>query len=54
MQPGVMQVIRKKRKLWKTYSYTKDFSDYQAYKQVKKNVKNAVKCTKKNLRKNKS
>ena len=28
MQKGIMKVIRKKRKLWKTYSDTKEFSDY--------------------------
>ena len=47
-----MKVIRKKRKLWKTYSNTKEFPDYLAYKQVEKTVKNSVKNAKKTLKKN--
>ena len=39
MQKGIMKVIRKKRKLWKTYSNSKEFSDYLPYKQVEKKLK---------------
>lgn len=55
MTQNVMRVIRKKKRLFKHYSSTKEYRDYLEYKkaenQVKKTVRNAKKSFEKNLSK---
>ena len=46
MNGNIMRVIRKKRRLWKSYKLTKDYQQYVSYKHVEKEVRNAVKRAK--------
>ena len=56
MKRNVLRLIRKKRRLWKHYTSSKDCSkDYEqfdAYKKVQSDVRKAVKKAKKDLRRN--
>ena len=38
MQKNVLRIIRKKKRLWKTYQKSKDYEEYLAYKCVEKEV----------------
>ena len=49
MNKNVMRVIRKKRRLWKVYTQTRDYSEYVAYKQVEKCVQKTVRRAKRNF-----
>ena len=46
---NVMQVIRKKKRLWKRYSTSHDYQSYIAYKQVQNETKSAVRKAKRDL-----
>ena len=48
---NVLRIIRKKRRLWRTYSATKDYQDFQAYREVEKHVQKAVRRAKCNFEK---
>ena len=48
MNNSVMRTIRKKRRLWKHYTTTKDHSDYIAYKAVEREAIKSVRKAKKN------
>ena len=43
LNKNVMRIIRKKRKLWKSYTNSRDHEDYLAYKNVKGSVKKSIK-----------
>lgn len=45
-------ILRKKRRLWKTYKETKNYGEFQAYKKAEKMVKDSVRKAKKNFEKN--
>ena len=47
-----MRTVRKKRRLWRTYTETRDYQDFLAYKKVEDHVKKAVRNAKKSLEKN--
>ena len=49
MNQNIMRTIRKKRRLWKTYTSTRDYQQYQAYKKVEQQVQNAVNSAKRKL-----
>ena len=46
MNARIMRTIRKKRRLWKRYSQSKDYDDHQAYKTVEKEVQRSVRQAK--------
>ena len=46
MTRNVLRVVRKKRRLWKTYTTTNDYAEFQAYKHVENEVKKAVRNAK--------
>ena len=46
LTPNVMRAVRKKRRLWKTYTLSNDYAEYMAYKRVEKEVKKAVRHAK--------
>ena len=56
MSRNIMRLIRKKRRLWKTYSshdyYSKDYESWQSYKKVQSDVKKAVKEAKRKFERN--
>lgn len=47
MTKNTLRTIRKKRRLWKVYRETKDHAEYLAYKNMEKEVKDAVRKAKK-------
>lgn len=49
MNQNIMRTIRKKRRLWRTYTDTRDYQQYQAYKKIEQEVQNAVKRAKRKL-----
>ena len=55
MTKNIMRLLRKKRRLWKTYTsheyYREDFESWQAYKNVQTEVKKAVRQEKRKLEK---
>ena len=46
MNAKIMRTIRKKRKLWKKYSESRDYDDHQAYKKVENVVQHSVRNAK--------
>ena len=56
MKRNVLRLIRKKRRLWKHYTSSKDcskdYEQFEAYKKVQSDVRKAVKKAKKDLRRN--
>ena len=51
MQRNVMRVLRKKKRLWKSYTSSQDYQSYLAYKQVQKTANALVKKAKKDFEK---
>ena len=51
MNSGCLRVVRKKRRLWRTYSQTQDYEDFLAYKKVEERVRKAVRNAKRNKKK---
>ena len=51
MNSNILRVIRKKRRLWKVYKASKDYSEYLAYKKVENEVKSIVRNAKRNFEK---
>ena len=51
MTRNVLRLIRKKRRLWRWYSSSRDYQEYMAYKQVQDEVKKSVKNAKRNFEK---
>ena len=53
MNRNIMRMIRRKRRLWRSYSTEqrtrKDFASFQAFKKVQKEVEKAVKAAKRKL-----
>ena len=53
MNKNIMRMIRKKRRLWRSYSTDqrtrKDFASFEAFKKVQKEVEKAVKAAKRKL-----
>ena len=49
MQQNVMRIIRKKKRLWKTYKESKDYKEYLAYKKVEREVRAIVRKAKRKL-----
>ena len=47
MQQNIIRTIRKKRRLWKTYTKSKDYEEYLAYKKVEKETRSLVRKAKK-------
>ena len=56
MNKKILRMIRKKRRLWKSYSTEKrtkrDFASFQAFKKVQKEVEKAVRKAKQKLERN--
>ena len=46
MTPAIMRIIRKKRRLWKTYTSTSDYQAYLNYKEVENTVRKSVRNAK--------
>ena len=46
MKPNIMRTIRKKRRLWKTYSKSREYQDLLLYKVMMKSVQKAVRSAK--------
>lgn len=51
MQRNVPMIIRKKRRLWKQYTTTKDYQSYLAYKRLQNEANSTVKKAKKTFEK---
>ena len=51
MQRNTLRIIRRKRRLWKTYTTTRDYTDFLAYKKAESCVKTAVRNAKKQFEK---
>ena len=49
MNTKIMRTIRKKRKLWKRYSQSRDYEDHQAYKKVEKEVQRSIRKAKRDF-----
>ena len=49
MNARILRTIRKKRKLWKRYSQSRDYEDHQAYKRVEKEVQRSVRKAKRDF-----
>ena len=49
MNQNIMRTVRKKRRLWRKYTETRDYHQYQAYKKIEKEVQNVVKRAKRKL-----
>ena len=49
MNHNIIRTIRRKRRLWKTYSKSKDHDEYVAYKSVEKAVQKSVRNAKRNF-----
>ena len=49
MNTKIMRTIRKKRKLWKRYSQSRDYEDHQAYKKVEREVQRSVRKAKRDF-----
>ena len=49
MTSNTIRIIRKKRRLWKHYTQTKDYDEYLSYKRVENAVKKAVRKAKRNF-----
>ncbi len=47
MYQNILRTIRKKQRLLKTYTSTRDYQQYQAYKKVEQQVQNPVKSAQK-------
>ena len=47
MRRNVLRMIRKKRRLWKQYTTSKDYKQFEAYKKVQSEVKKAVRKARK-------
>ena len=52
MQQNTMRIIRKKRRLWKHYTTTRDYQSYLEYKPVQNATKSMVKKAKREFEKN--
>ena len=49
MNNNIMRLIRKKRRMWNWYKTTKDYAEYQAYRNVQKSVAKTIRSAKKKL-----
>ena len=49
MNRNIMRMIRKKRRMWKWYKTTKEYSDYQAYLTVQKSVTKVIRSARRTL-----
>ena len=52
MTPNTLRIIRKKRRLWKAYTQTKEYSEYLAYKEIEKTTQKAIRKAKRKFEKN--
>ena len=51
MQRNIIRIIRKKRRLWKQYTSSREYQSYLAYKRVQRETKSAVRKAKKEFEK---
>ena len=49
MNPNILRLIRKKRRLWKYYKTTKEYANYQAFLEIQKAVAKSIRSAKRKL-----
>ena len=52
MSPNTLRIVRKKRRLWKVYTQSKDYAEYLAYKEIEKTAQKAIRKAKRKFEKN--